>query len=552
MADVINLKKRLVGKEDIDFDISGTDEKNDFFTSDGERKSLTKLNASHMPLTKKTRNAVSATNVDEAIFNFQEKIDNFEATDVLTEDLTITFAVDDDAENIQNKINQQKKNLNGHTLTFLFPSLIAQNLYAAFDWSDFFNGTIIIAGGNADSKIAIYDQQDITSLFRIRRCFCEVIIRYFYFVHQHSPYGVSAESSPSVIIEHCNFAGQTGADTYAVNKSASVVVLRDYELSEDVDFYPPEMNSAGKHIGEVFSHSSARPPEGAYLLNGQTIYYAKTFYSAFWEWIDTESAAGNIRILTATEYEEEIAQYGICNAFVISGNDVRLPLWKGYQTPLGNSVPVVGNGKSLGLTDGEENNGITVISSSVVPRPDAYGVNVGTATTTAATTFTAKLALGITTDADNSGLIADTSGYKQDGFYWCIQVFNAATGLSTQESAQLASQMQMKAQTDLANVTANLDFIVESYNDNAGNWYRKYRSGWIEQGGFCPNGAAPIVTLLQAFSNTNYTLVVGGYVNNSVDTGGSSRGDFASNKTTTTFRVSQITGWNTNWYACGF
>jgi hypothetical protein len=39
---------------------------------------------------------------------------------------------------------------------------------------------------------------------------------------------------------------------------------------------------------------------------------------------------------------------------------------------------------------------------------------------------------------------------------WCIQVFNAATGLSTQESAQLASQMQMKAQTDLANVTNKL------------------------------------------------------------------------------------------------
>jgi hypothetical protein len=379
-----------------------------------------------------------------------------------------------------------------------------------------------------------------------------VIIRYFYFVHQHSPYGVSAESSPSVIIEQCNFAGQTGVDTYAVNKSASVVVLRDYELSEDVDFYPPELNNAGKHIGEVFSHSSARPPEGAYLLNGQTIYYAKTFYSAFWEWIDTESAAGNIRILTATEYEEEIAQYGICNAFAISGNDVRLPLWKGYQTPLGNSVPVVGDGKSLGLTDGTNFNGLSTVKSyGTTYRDEAYGVTVGTSVGTAGT-LTNSVAIGVTTDPENSGLIADTSIYAKDGFYWCIQVYNAATGLSTQESAQLASQMQMKAQTDFGNVADNLDFVVESYSDNAGNWYRKYRSGWIEQGGFCPTGAKPTVTFLQPFSNTNYTLVVGGYVNTSVDTGGSSRGDFASDKTTTTFMVSQLANWNTNWYACGF
>lgn len=313
-----------------------------------------------------------------------------------------------------------------------------------------------------------------------------------------------------------------------------------------------QSTGGGMQMGTIFPFVASQPPVGAYLLNGQTIYNCATLYPDFWSWLNGEISANRVRSVSASVYQQEIIQYGICNAFVVSGNDVRLPLWIGYQTPLGNSVPVVGDGKSLGLTDGEENNGITVISSGITPRPDAYGVNVGTATTTAATTFTAKLALGVTTDADNSGLIADTSGYTKDGFYWCIQVFNAATELSTQESAQLASQMQMKAQTDLANVTANLDFVVESYNDNAGNWYRKYRSGWIEQGGFSPNGTAPTVTFLQPFSDTNYTLIVGGYVNTSVDTGGSSRGDFASNKTTTTFRVSQITGWNTNWYACGF
>jgi hypothetical protein len=68
---------------------------------------------------------------------------------------------------------------------------------------------------------------------------------------------------------------------------------------------------------------------------------------------------------------------------------------------------------------------------------------------------------------------------------WCIQVFNAATALSKQQSAQLASQMQMKAQTDLANVDSNIDFIIKHEEAADGSWwYDLYRSGKVVQGGF--------------------------------------------------------------------
>ena len=43
-----------------------------------------------------------------------------------------------------------------------------------------------------------------------------------------------------------------------------------------------------------------------------------------------------------------------------------------------------------------------------------------------------------------------------------------------------------KADLDLANVLANIDYVVESQLPTAENnytWYRKYRSGWVEQGG---------------------------------------------------------------------
>ena len=43
-----------------------------------------------------------------------------------------------------------------------------------------------------------------------------------------------------------------------------------------------------------------------------------------------------------------------------------------------------------------------------------------------------------------------------------------------------------KANTDLSNVSANIDFVVESQEPTSANnhtWYRKYKSGWVEQGG---------------------------------------------------------------------
>ena len=77
MADVIKINKRLIGKEDINFDITGTGEVDSFFTPNGEKKNLTKLNASHFPLTADAREKTAASNIDGALINLAEKINNF-------------------------------------------------------------------------------------------------------------------------------------------------------------------------------------------------------------------------------------------------------------------------------------------------------------------------------------------------------------------------------------------------------------------------------------------------------------------------------------------
>jgi hypothetical protein len=483
MAETINLKKRLIGREDINFDISGTNETEYFFTADGSRKPLSKINASHFPLTVESRKKLNATNVEEALNVLSDKTDNFKTADVMSEDVTINFLPEDDAETIQNKINQQKKNLNGYTLTFLFPASVAQNLYETITFQDFFNGTVIIAGESTVNRVSVYDRLDINSLFRIYRCFCEVKIEYFYFIHQFSQYAVSAENSPSVAISNSLFSGVKDADSYAVNKIVSNVALVNCEFADDMEFFPPEGNtntssSTGKYIGEIFAYPGAVAPEGAYSLRGQTIQGCDSLYPQFWEWLNT----ARIRTVTTEQYEKELSETGVCGGFVINSvsGSVRLPhivngtLWGSDGSTIGASVgaglPNITGSFSLGPAAAANADGAFYNTNADISGSGDWDTDKK-----------------VNFDASRSSSIYGNSETVQPPAIrvnWCIQVFNAATALSKQESAQLASKMQTKAQTDLANVDSNIDYVVESWRaEDGSSWYRKYRSGWIEQGG---------------------------------------------------------------------
>lgn len=72
----------------------------------------------------------------------------------------------------------------------------------------------------------------------------------------------------------------------------------------------------------------------------------------------------------------------------------------------------------------------------------------------------------------------------------------------------LQKAVQNKANSDLSNVPANIDYVVEYKNptDSDPNWYRKWKGGKLEQGGIVPATVGNI-TFLKPFANTNYTVV---------------------------------------------
>lgn len=80
---------------------------------------------------------------------------------------------------------------------------------------------------------------------------------------------------------------------------------------------------------------------------------------------------------------------------------------------------------------------------------------------------------------------------------------------------QLSEALNDKSDRDLRNVdtTAKADAVIDYQEPTSANnytWYRKYKSGWVEQGGKYlnqPASGSNTVSLLVTMADTNYCLI---------------------------------------------
>ena len=69
-------------------------------------------------------------------------------------------------------------------------------------------------------------------------------------------------------------------------------------------------------------------------------------------------------------------------------------------------------------------------------------------------------------------------------------------------------QISGNASKNKAELPDTADYVIESWNDDDGNWYRKYRSGWVEQGGVLRakyEDEIVTTTLFVEMKDTNYS-----------------------------------------------
>lgn len=233
--------------------------------------------------------------------------------------------------------------------------------------------------------------------------------------------------------------------------------------------------------------------------------------------------------------------------FVLDTTDTtfRLPL----KVALASGKAVVGNGMTLGLTDGTNNFSInTSTNSQYSPQTmNSYGQLVGTSSSGSYYLQTDTLSIGVTTDETKSGI--ETSA---NGLYLYFYV-----GEVVQDANIIAAG---QALTDIADLKAHS--IVETYQ-NGDNWYRIYSDGWCEQGGLNltsqssgnNSGYYISIPLLVEMADSNYT----GFLQAGFGGGSSWNGPYRDESRSTT-STAVFSGWVTgsctvtcrSWMVCGY
>lgn len=260
-----------------------------------------------------------------------------------------------------------------------------------------------------------------------------------------------------------------------------------------------------RSIGEVYFSQSALATDnsGALpLFTGETIASANTIYPEFYNWILAHAELQ----CTTEEYEAALTTYGECAKYVIGNGSLRLPLIKNYIKAANTTEGIKNIEAGLPNITGDFNAGgvWTRYASGAFKVPTVEVGGDGPAGNGSSQTR-------YTFDASRSSAVygkSDTVTPASTTLYPWVVAYTSAIPASTAQAAAFQQGLSGKADTNLGNIPSNYDYVVESKYPTAADpsWYRKYKSGWLEQGGLAKSNSDVTVTLLKPFADTNYSV----------------------------------------------
>ena len=313
---------------------------------------------------------------------------------------------------------------------------------------------------------------------------------------QQSAQGAASSAEASSSSASAAQTSETAAQGYSANADAKAAQAQNYAqaaqtsaadaLSSAQDAAQSAQNSRGLAVGTVYYSQSSLAtdnPGGLPLFTGETITSANTIYPEFYNWVTAHTELQ----CTSAEYEAALTTYGECAKYVIGSGSLRLPLIKNY---------IKAANPSEGIKNIEA--GLPDISFPMYGEGGAINNHLADGgDSTTGKTWSAS-AFNQIYGASDTVTPASTTLYP-----WVV-AYAAAIPASTAQAAEFQQGLSGKADTNLGNIPSNYDYVVESYKDDQGHWYRKYKSGWLEQGGIVT--AAGEVTLLKPFANTAYSV----------------------------------------------
>jgi hypothetical protein len=283
----------------------------------------------------------------------------------------------------------------------------------------------------------------------------------------------------------------------------------------------------GQYIWSEFA------PDNLSWLKSSGQWNSGSGYQAFYDWVlanaNANKAGFKLSTASYTDYD-----------FVVntSAKTFRLPK-KVQNAPMGGTAPVVGNGTTLGLTNGTNNYGLGSRNDGMmIANTSAYGDAVGTSLTSGNGT---QNTYGVTTDPNNSGLIADLSKATNSNLSLYFYIGETTKDPALINASQIASTYAEK-----------LDKPVTYVNGTSG--CRIWQDGFKEQWGKIAGANVEVnITFLQPFSNTDYTLTFG--IDTAYNNWIQAKFYGSQNRTTTGFTSWSGGGDHTaykTWYACGY
>ena len=235
------------------------------------------------------------------------------------------------------------------------------------------------------------------------------------------------------------------------------------------------------------------------------------------------SGANKACFIDEPMWQNTVNTYGVCGKFVYDSvnNTVRLPKYNSKIYTGGGTAPVVGNGMTLGLTNGTYNvglrggstTGVTLLNGSTL----IYGSPIGSATNESQSLN--GTTVGITTDPTKSGIIADLANITTslDGYYYIVIATSTKTDIQV-DIDEIATDLNGKADTDLNNVNNQAKVLMSgmgmpssTYNNltlgASGTTYTAPSNGWfwLEK---ISNGNSQYVDFIVNDNNNNYKYTV--------------------------------------------
>ena len=175
------------------------------------------------------------------------------------------------------------------------------------------------------------------------------------------------------------------------------------------------------------------------------------------------------------------------------------------------NIPVVGNGMTLGLTNGEKFAGLIVNGPDALQvNETSYGTSIGSPAGPSSG-FINGNRVTVTSDPTKSGMIADLSNDSFTGRVM-IQLFNSTTDIAVATCNQVLADVSALNQGDYVIYYDSADITDHSHAFPHANtltnhqWYRIYNSGWIEQGGIFTNSIDETIILPVTMNSAVYNI----------------------------------------------